>query len=174
MTQPIRASKHLKCLFQPKWPKCPWLALGLTKDQTRYKLPQKNFFRSFTPNPSFSEILSKFDQIWPKVDLGLLGGPKNPNFVLVARTGWNKFHCKDHQILIPTTVRRSKSELEWPRYHKTRDDVPIAAPLTSESHNFWSDRWIFEFYTFLETENEDLSKGVKINPIRGGLRPAAL
>ena len=46
--------------------------------------------------------------------------------------------------------------------------------LTSCSHNFWSDRWSFEFHTFLETKNEYLSKGVKISPIRWLLRPGAL
>ena len=34
-------------------------------------------------------------------------------------------------------------------------------------HNFWSDRWIFKFHTFLELGSQDISKGVKIDPIRG-------
>ena len=71
------------------------------------------------------------------------------------------------------TIHGSKSELERPRYHENQDDIPIAAPQTSESHNFWSDRWIFEFHTFLEIENEDLSKSVTISLIRGGLRSRA-
>ena len=51
--------------------------------------------------------------------------------------------------------------------------VRIDAPQTSKSHNFWFDHWIFEFHTFLETKNQDISKGVKISLIRGGLTMAA-
>ena len=72
------------------------------------------------------------------------------------------------------TIHGSKSELERPRYHENQDDIPIAAPQTSESHNFWSDRWIFEFHTFLEIENQYLSKGVKKNQIMDLLRPENL
>ena len=72
------------------------------------------------------------------------------------------------------TIQGSKSELEQLRYHKNRDNAPIDAPLTSESHNFWSDRWIFKIHTFSKTGSQDPSKHVKINPIRGVLRLAAL
>ena len=113
----------------------------------------------------FLTILTKFD---PK---SILSEPKNHNFDLVVRLGWNQHHCKDYQILIPTTVHRSKSKLERPRYHKNRDDAPTDAPLTSESHNFWTDRWIFKFHTFSETESQKLAKGIKINLIKGGWRP---
>ena len=58
------------------------------------------------------------------------------------------------------TIHGLKSELERPRYHENRVNTPINAPLTSRSHNFWSDYWIFEFHTILEIENEDLSKCV--------------
>ena len=68
VVRPVRASEHLKCLFQLKWPKCPWLALGLTKGQTRSKLSQNNVFHSFTPNSSFSNIFNNFDQVWPEVN----------------------------------------------------------------------------------------------------------
>ena len=113
----------------------------------------------------FLTVLTKFD---PK---SISGEPKNPNFDLVVKLGWNQHHCKDYQILIPTTIYGSKSELERPRYHKNRDDAPIDAPLTSESHNFWTDYWIFKFHTFSETESQKLAKGVKINLIKGGWRP---
>ena len=62
----------------------------------------------------------------------ILGGPKNPNFVPAVRTDQDQHHCKDYQILIPTTIYGSKLELEWPRYHENQDD----ASLTSDSHNF--------------------------------------
>ena len=88
--------------------------------------------------------------------------------------GWNQRHCDDDQIIIPMTIHRSKLELERPRYHENWDEAPINAPLTSKSHNFWSDCWIFKFHTFFETWSQDLSKGVKINLIRGGLRLVAL
>ena len=67
-----------------------------------------------------------------------------------------------------------KSELEWPRYHENRDYAPIDAPQTSESHNFWSDRWIFKIHTFSKIGSQNLSKGIKINPIHGLLKVAAL
>ena len=148
--------------------KCPWLALGLTEDQTRSKFPQNNIFHSFTQtwaSQRFLATLTKFD---PK---SILGEPKNPNFDSVARTAWNQCHCEDHRILVPTNFHGSKLELQQPIYHENRNDAPIVAPQTFESHNFWSDHWIFEFHTFLETENQDLSKGVKISLIRWLLRP---
>ena len=77
--------------------------------------------------------------------------------------GWNQFHCEDYQILIPMNVHGSKSELEWSRCHENRDNALIDAPLTFESHNFWSDCWIFKIHTFLETGSQDLSRSVKIN-----------
>ena len=102
------------------------------------------------------------------------GGSKNPNFDPTTRTGWNQCHCENYRILVPTTIHGSKLELEQPRYHENRNDTLIDALQTFESHNFWCDCWIFEFHTFLETENQDLSKGVKIIPIREGLRPVAI
>ena len=67
-----------------------------------------------------------------------------------------------------------KSELEWLRYHENRDNAPIDAPQTSEIHNFWSDRWIFKIHTFSKTGIQNISKGIKINPIHGLLKVAAL
>ena len=63
-----------------------------------------------------------------------------------------------------------KLELEWLRYHENRDNAPIDAPQTSEIHNFWSDRWIFKIHTFSKTRSQDISKGVKINPIKGSFK----
>ena len=105
----------------------------------------------------FLTTLTKFD---PK---SILSGPKNPNFDPVVRTGWDQCHREDYQILIPTIVHGSKSELKRSRYYENQDDVPIDAPQTSESHNFWSDRWIFKIHTFLETGSQDISKGVRIH-----------
>ena len=150
MAQLIRASKHPKCLFQLEWPKCPWSTLGWTKGQTRSKLSQNNIFRNFTSNPSSTENFYKFD---PK---SISGGPKNPNFDLAVKTGLNQCHCKDYQILIQTTIHGSKSKLERPRYHENWDDAPIDAPITSESHNFWSNRWIFKIHTFSKIGNQNL------------------
>ena len=61
------------------------------------------------------------------------------------------------------TIHGSKSELEWPRYHKNQVNALINASLTFGSHNFWSNRWIFKIHTFLETGSQDLSRSVKIN-----------
>ena len=88
--------------------------------------------------------------------------------------GWNQCYCKVYQILIPMTIHRLKSVLEWSRCPENRDNVPIEAPLTFESHNFWPDCWIFKIHTFSETESQDLSRHVKIKPIRGSLKVAAL
>ena len=72
------------------------------------------------------------------------------------------------------TIHGSKLELEWPRYHVNQDNAPIDVPLTSGSRNFLSDRCIFKFHAFLEIGSQDLSKGVKTNPIRGHLKMSAL
>ena len=116
----------------------------------------------------FLTTLTKFD---PK---SILSGSKNLNFNPAVRMGWNQRHCEDYQILIPMTIHRSKSELRQQRYHKNRDNTPINAPLTSKSHNFWSNYWIFKIHTFLETVSQDISRGIKIKPIGGLLKVAAI
>ena len=68
------------------------------------------------------------------------------------------------------TIHGLKSKLEQLRYHENG----VNAPLTSESHNFWSDHWIFKFHTFLETKSQDLSRGFKIKLIWGASQVAAL
>ena len=112
------------------------------------KPSQNSIFHSFTSNLSFLESFDNFDQVWFEVDLGWA---QNPNFDSAVRMGWNQRHYEDYQILIPKTIHGSKLVLERPRYHENRDDVPIDASLTSESHNFWFDCWIFKIHTFLET-----------------------
>ena len=72
------------------------------------------------------------------------------------------------------TTYRSKSELERLRYHENWVNASIDASLTSRSHNFWSDHWIFEFHTFLETGSQDISSGVKIKPIQDHLKVVAI
>ena len=81
--------------------------------------------------------------------------------------GWNHCHCRDYQLLIPTTIHGSKSELEQPRYRENQDDAPIDAPQTSESHNFQSDCWIFKIHTFSKTGSQDLSRSVRIHSFWG-------
>ena len=131
----------------------------------RSKLPQNNGFIDLHQtwvSWRFLTILTKFD---PK---STRGGPKNPNFDPAIKTGWNQSHCEYYWILVPTTIHGSKSELEWPRYHENRDDAPIDALQTSKSHNFWSNRWIFRFHTFLESGSQYLFR------IRKPLRPRTL
>ena len=103
-----------------------------------------------------------------------LNGPRNPNFDPVVKTGWNQCHCKDDQILSPATIHELKLELVRPKYHENQDNASIDASLTSKSHNFWFDRWIFKFHTFSETRSQDFSRGSKINSIRDLLKVAAL
>ena len=169
MVQPIRASEYQKWIFLLKWPKCPWLALGLIRRSnlvlTLTKWHFSHFLLQTRVSQRFLATLIEFD---PKL---ILDGSKNPNFDLATRTGWNQWHYKDYRILVPTNFHGSKLELQQPIYHENRNDAPIVAPQTFESHNFWSDHWIFEFHTFIETENQDLSKGVKISLIRWLLRP---
>ena len=93
---------------------------------------------------------------------------------LTSLTKFEQVWLEDYQILIPTTIHGLKLELERPRYHKNWGDASIDAPLTSKSHNFWFNHCIFKFYTFLEIEIQDISKGVKINSIKGGWRLVAL
>ena len=102
---------------------------------------------------------------------------KNPNFdsaIRMSWTGWNQCHCEYYQIFNPTTIHGSKSELERPIYHENQVNALVDAPLSSDSHNFWSDCWIFKFHTFLETGSQDLFRGVKINPIWEASQVAAL
>ena len=65
-------------------------------------------------------------------------------------------------------------KLEWLRCHENQDNAPFNALLTSESHNFWFDHWIFKIHVFSKRWSQDLSKGVKINLIKGSLKLAAL
>ena len=157
--------------FSTKMTKMPLVNLGLTEGQMRSKPSQNNTFHSFALNLSFSEIFGNFDQLWPS---WLPTGPRNHNFDLAVRTGWKQHHCEDYQILNPMTIHGSKSKLEQSKYHKNRDNALIDAPLTSESHNFWSDRWIFKFHTFSEMGSYVISRGVKINPIQDLLKAGPL
>ena len=150
MAQPVRTSEHSKCTFQPKWPNHPWLTLGWLKVEQGQN-PHKTTWLKLT-----------------------FGRPQKLYFDLVVRTGWNQCHCECHQIISPTTIHGSKSKLERPRFHENWDNVPINALLTSGSHNFWFDRWIVKFLTFLETRSKDLSRGFKINLIQGHLKMVAL
>ena len=121
--------------------------------QTRTKQRFFTILHQTRVSQRFLTILTKFDS------KSILGGPKNPNFDLPIRTGWNQCHCDDYQILVPMTVHRSKSELEWLRCHKNRGDAPIDAPQTSESHNLLSDSWIFKIHTFSETKKSTYFQG---------------
>ena len=57
-----------KVPFPTKMTKILLINLGLTEGQTRSKSIQNNTFHSISSNPSFSDIFSHFDQVWPKVD----------------------------------------------------------------------------------------------------------
>ena len=126
-----------KMSFPTKITKMPLVNLGLTEGQIRSNSIQNNTFHSFSSNSSFSEILATLT----KFDLKLIScRPKNPNFDLIVRTCWNQCHCEDYQILIPMTIHGSKLELKRLRYHENWVNASINAPLTSWSHNFWSNR----------------------------------
>ena len=146
----------------------PWVWPNVKRGQNPHKTTFFMVLHQTRASRRFLTTLTKFD---PK---SILSGPKNPNFDPAIRTGWNQCYCKDYQILIPTIVHGLKLELEWPRYHENLDDASIEAPLTSKSHNFWSDRWIFKFHTVLEIGSQNLSKDFKINPIQWSWRLAAL
>ena len=51
-------------------------------------------------------------------------GPRNPNFDPAIKMGWNQRHFEDYQILSPTTIHKSKMELERSRF-KNRVTAPI-------------------------------------------------
>ena len=101
-------------------------------------------------------------------------GLKNPNFDPAVETSWNQCHFEDYQIINPKTIHRSKLELKRLRYHENRNNTSIDALLTFESHNFWSNRWIFKFHTFSRIGSQDLYRGVKINLIHDLLKVVAL
>jgi len=56
-------TKAPKLPFSTKMTKMPLVNLGLTEGRVRSKSSHKNIFRSFIPNPSFSEIFGKFDLV---------------------------------------------------------------------------------------------------------------
>ena len=72
------------------------------------------------------------------------------------------------------TIPGSKSESERLRYLENLVNALIDAPLTSWSHNFWSDCWIFKLHTFLQTVSQDPFKSLKINLIWDHLKVAVL
>jgi len=168
VAQPVRTPELPKCLFWLKWPKCPWSTLGLTEGQNPHKTTFFIILHQTRASRRFLTTSTKFDL------KSIPSGPKNPNFDQAVRTGWNQCYCKVYQIIIPMTIHGLKSVLEWSRCPKNWDNVPIDAPLNFESHNFWPDYWIFKIHTFSKTESQDLSRHVKIKPIRGSLKVAAL
>ena len=165
---PFRHLSTRSAFFSQNAPSQPWVWLKVKWGQNPYKTTFFIVLHQTQASRRFLTTLTKFD---PK---SILGGPKNPNFDPAVRMGWNQCHCEDYQILILTTIQGSKLELERPRYHENRDDAPINAPQTSESHNFWSNCWIFKIHTFLEIRSQNIFRGVKINPIRALLRLTAL
>ena len=62
------------------------------------KTLKNSIFHSFTSNSSLSKNFDKFDQN------SIMGGPKNPNFDITVRMGWNQCLYEDYQILIPTII----------------------------------------------------------------------
>ena len=60
--------RNTQSAFSAKMTKMPLVKLGLNEGQTRSKSTQNNNSHSFSPNASFSEIFSHFDQVWPKID----------------------------------------------------------------------------------------------------------
>ena len=127
-----------------KMTKMPLSNLGFNKGKKKGQNPQKItpfiVFHQTRTSRRFLATLTKFDS---KLTLG---GPKNPNFDLAIGMGWNQCHGEYYQILIPRTIRGSKSELDRLKYHENRVNASIDALLTFQSHNFWFDRWIFEFH----------------------------
>ena len=160
-----------KVHFSAKMTKMPLVNPRFDRRSNEVKTLTKKIFSTVLhetqASQKFLTTLTKFD---PKsIPMGL----KTLSFDPTIITGWIQCHCEDYQILIPKTVHGSKLELERSRCHKNRDNTTIDAPLNSGSHNFWSDCWIFQFHTFLETGREDLFKSIKINPIRDHLKVAA-
>ena len=66
------------------------------------------------------------------------------------------------------TIHGSKSELELLRYHENRDNAPIDAPLTSESHNFRSDRWNSRSIPFSKLKVKTFPDQTHLRKFEGG------
>ena len=86
VVQPVQTPEHPKCLFQPKWPKCPWSTLGWSKVKQGQNRHKTTFFMGLYQTRAlrrFLETLTKFDsELTPN-------GTKNPNFDPAIKTGWN-------------------------------------------------------------------------------------
>ena len=90
----------------------PWV----DRRPNNVKIITKQHFSWFYIKP---ELLGYFYQLWPSLTWSWLPmGLGNPNLDPVVKTGWDQCHCEENQILIPTTIHGSKSELERPRYHE--------------------------------------------------------
>ena len=156
-----------------KMTKMPLVNPRFDRRSNEVKTLTNNIFCSFTSNPSFSDILTTLTKFDPK---STLCGPKNPNFDLIVKTGWNQCQCEYYQILIPTTIHGLKSKLERLRCHEKRDNALIDASLTSKNHNYWSDRWIFKIHTFQKQGVKTfpkMSRSTKSEEVWGYKKPQA-
>ena len=80
--------------------------------QNPHKIITFIVFHQTRASRRFLVILTKFDsKLTPS-------RPKISNFDPAIRIDRNQRHCEDYQILIPTTIHGSKSELERQRYHE--------------------------------------------------------
>ena len=171
MAQPVQTPEHSKYLFQLKWPKCPWSTLSWPKvkqGENTLKISLFIVLHQTRASRRFLATLTKFD---PELTLG---GPPKPLF-------WFDHQNRLNPMPLWRLSNSHSNDYSWVEIGVKTVEISrkpvnalIDAPLTSWSHNFWSDCWIFEFHTFLEIGSQDISGGVKINPIWGASQAAAL
>ena len=92
--------------------------------------------------------LTKFDQVWPRVDSRW--APETLTLIRSSNSNsndysWVKIGVKTVEIL----------KKPWKTHQHT-----------SRGHNFWSNHWNFNFFSFLKTRHPKLSKNTKIASIQ--------
>ena len=103
--------KALEVPFQVKLTKMPLVNPGLIESQSQSKLSQnKTFFMFLHQTWATRWFSSSLTQSLT------YKGTRNLNFDPIVRMGWDQYHCKEYQILFPTTIHGLKLELKWLRY----------------------------------------------------------
>ena len=143
----------------------PWV----DRRSNKVEILTKQHFSWFYIKP---DLLEDFRQLWPSLTQSwLLVGLKNPNFDLAGRTNRNQCHCKDYQILNPTTIHGLKSELEQPRYHENHVNASIDASLTSRAITFDPTIGFSSSIPFQKQEVKIfpmVSRSTQSRPLKGG------
>ena len=107
--------RALEVPFQVKLTKMPLVNPRLIESQNQSKSSQNKTFFIFLHQTWATRWFSS------SLTQGLTHkGTRNLNFDPTIRMGWDQYHCKEYQILFPTTIHGLKLELKRLRYPENR------------------------------------------------------